>query len=140
MDSNFQDWTEVKWDKRGVRQTTESKNNFIKRENMNDRRISGVLSSDKINKAGSNGLGDKVMSARKLESETETFKHKTLDSAIAKRIAQKRCEMKLSQKDLANKIFVPESVIKDYEKIGSKIIPNPNILNKIEKVIGRVRD
>ena len=43
-------------------------------------------------------------------------------------------------KDLANKIFVPESVIKDYEKIGSKIIPNPNILNKIEKVIGRVRD
>ena len=140
MDGNFQDWTEVKWDKRGVRHATESKNDFIKRESMNDRRISGVLSSDKINKAGSNGLGDKVMSARKLESETETFKHKTLDPSIAKRIAQKRCELKLSQKDLANKIFVPESVIKDYEKIGSKIIPNPNILNKIEKVIGRVRD
>lgn len=140
MDGNFQDWTEVKWDKRGVRQANESKNDFIKRESMNDRRISGVLSSEKINKAGSNGLGDKVMSARKLESETETFKHKTLDPSIAKRIAQKRCELKLSQKDLANKIFVPESVIKDYEKIGSKIIPNPNILNKIERVIGRVRD
>jgi hypothetical protein len=53
MDGNFQDWTEVKWDKRGVRQATESKTDFIKRESMKDRRISGVLSSDKINKAGS---------------------------------------------------------------------------------------
>ena len=140
MSDNFQDWTEVKWDKRGVRQSTESKTDFIKRENMCGRRVSGVLSTEKVNKAGSNGLGDKVMSSRKLESETETFKHKTLDSAIAKRIAQKRCELKLSQKDLANKIFVPENVIKDYEKIGSKIIPNANILNKIEKIIGRVRD
>lgn len=140
MSDNFQDWTEVKWDKRGVKQVNESKNDFIKRENMNGRRISGVLSTEKVNKAGTNGLSDKVMSTRKLESETEIFKHKTIEPSISKRIAQKRCEMKLSQKDLANKIFVPESVIKDYEKIGSKIIPNANILNKIERVIGRVRD
>lgn len=137
---NHQDWTEVKWDKRGTRQINETKAGFIKRETLSGRSSGAVASFDKINKAGSNGLNDKVMSTRKLEDEVETFKHKTLSASIAKRIAQKRCELKISQKELANKIFVPENIIKEYERIGSKVIPNPNILNKIEKVIGRVRD
>ena len=58
---------------------------------------------------------------------------------MKKRIAQKRCLMKMTQRDLAIAISVPETLIRDYERLESKVIPNANILNKIEKVIGRVR-
>ena len=134
----FQDWTPVGWNKQGTKQTNETKKDFLKRESQAGRVISS-MNNTTCNKAGSNGLNDKVMSARKLEEE-DTFKHKSVSLSISKRIAQKRCEMKLTQKELAMKLSLPESIIKDYEKPDGKVIPNPNILNKIEKILGRVRD
>lgn len=136
----FQDWTPIGWNKQGTKQINETKKDFIKRESQAGRVISSMNNTTSYNKAGSNGLNDKVMSARKLEQEEETFKHKSVSLSISKRIAQKRCEMKLTQKELAMKLSLPESVIKDYEKLDGKVIPNPNILNKIEKILGRVRD
>ena len=133
----FQDWTPVGWNKQGTKQTNETKKDFLKRESQAGRVISS-MNNTTCNKAGSNGLNDKVMSARKLEEE-DTFKHKSVSLSISKRIAQKRCEMKLTQKELAMKLSLPESIIKDYEKPDGKVIPNPNILNKIEKILGRVR-
>ena len=45
----------------------------------------------------------------------------------------------MSQKDLANTIYLPYKIIQDYE--SGKAIPNPLVLNKIEKALGvRVRD
>jgi ribosome-binding protein aMBF1 (putative translation factor) len=123
-----QDWETVKWDKRGVQNSNESKKDFMKRELQAGRVISQLK------------ISEKSASLRKIESEEERFKHKTLSLSIAKRISQKRMEMKLSQKDLAMKLSLPESIIKEYEKINGNVIPNPNILNKIEKIIGRVRD
>jgi ribosome-binding protein aMBF1 (putative translation factor) len=135
----FQDWTPVGWNKQGTKQTNETKKDFLKRESQAGRVISS-MNNTTCNKAGSNGLNDKVMSARKLDEEEDTFKHKSVSLSISKRIAQKRCEMKLTQKELAMKLSLPESIIKDYEKPDGKVIPNPNILNKIEKILGRVRD
>lgn len=135
----FQDWTPIGWNKQGTKQTNETKKDFLKRETQAGRVISS-MNNITHNKAGSNGLKDKVMSTRKLEEEEDTFKHKSISLSISKRIAQKRCEMKLTQKELAMKLSLPESVIKDYEKLDGKVIPNPNILNKIEKILGRVRD
>ena len=135
----FQDWTPIGWNKQGTKQTNETKKDFLKRETQAGRVISS-MNNTTHNKAGSNGLKDKVMSTRKLEEEEDTFKHKSISLSISKRIAQKRCEMKLTQKELAMKLSLPESVIKDYEKLDGKVIPNPNILNKIEKILGRVRD
>lgn len=43
-------------------------------------------------------------------------------------------ELKLSQKDVAQKISEKLSVLQDYE--SSKAIPNPQILAKIEGVLG----
>ena len=134
--NNFQDWTPVSWDKRNSRYANESKKDFITRQQRTNQPITT------INKGVSNksGITSQVLSTKKLESEEETFKHKTLSTSIAKKIAQKRCEMKLTQKDLAFKLSLPESIIRDYEKLDGKTIPNPMILNKIEKILGRVRD
>ena len=45
-----------------------------------------------------------------------------------------RMEKQLSQKDLAQKVNEKPSVIQDYE--SSKAIPNPQILGKLERVLG----
>ena len=42
--------------------------------------------------------------------------------------------MKLSQKDVAQKINEKPSVLQDYE--SGKAIPNPQILAKLERVLG----
>jgi ribosome-binding protein aMBF1 (putative translation factor) len=43
-------------------------------------------------------------------------------------------EKKLSQKDVAQKVNEKPSVIQDYE--SSKATPNPQILGKLERVLG----
>ena len=43
-------------------------------------------------------------------------------------------EKELSQKDLAQKVNEKPSVIQDYE--SGKAIPNPQILGKLERVLG----
>lgn len=45
-----------------------------------------------------------------------------------------RLEKGLSQKDVAQKINEKPSVLQDYE--SSKAIPNPQILGKLERVLG----
>ena len=75
---------------------------------------------------------------KKIENEEETFKHKSVSLSMSKKIAQKRCSMKLTQKDLAFKLSLPEKIIKDYE--NGSAIPNHIIINKIEKIIGKIRD
>lgn len=45
-----------------------------------------------------------------------------------------RLELKLSQKDVAQKINEKPSIIQDYE--GGKAIPNPQILGKLERLLG----
>jgi transcriptional regulator with XRE-family HTH domain len=45
-----------------------------------------------------------------------------------------RGDLKLSQKDVAQKVNEKPSVIQDYE--SGKAIPNPQILGKLERVLG----
>jgi putative transcription factor len=47
---------------------------------------------------------------------------------------QARMDLKLSQKDLAQKINEKPSVLQDYE--SGKAIPNPQILGKMERALG----
>ena len=132
---DHQDWNIVTWDKRGIKQKNESNSDF-------NRRIQKTGVSTTINKNiqfNSSGKCQLVTTGKKLESEQENFKHKSISLSISKNIARKRLEMKLSQKDLALKTALPENIIKSYEKGDGKTVYNPSIINKIEKVIGRVR-
>ena len=59
---------------------------------------------------------------------------KKLDNDFGKRLQQARCEKKMSQKDLAQKINEKQKVVQDYET--GKAIPNHNIINKMERILG----
>ena len=57
---------------------------------------------------------------------------------MGKKIAQLRCEKKITQKELALQLSLNIKIIQDYE--NSKAIPNSIIINKLEKVLGKIRD
>ena len=129
---NFQDWNVVSWDKRGERTKNESKKDYIN----NQTRKNNTVSSLKTQSLNSNKID--IPNIKKIEKEEDTFVIKTVSLNVSKRIAQKRCEQKLTQKELAFKLNLPEKIIKEYE--AGKAVPNHVILNKIEKILGRVRD
>ena len=129
---NFQDWNVVSWDKRGERSKNESKKDYIN----NQTRKNNTVSSLKTQSLNSNKID--IPNIKKIEKEEDTFVIKTVSLIVSKRIAQKRCEQKLTQKELAFKLNLPEKIIKEYE--AGKAVPNHVILNKIEKILGRVRD
>jgi ribosome-binding protein aMBF1 (putative translation factor) len=127
-----QDWKPVIWDKRGVKQNNESKADFLKRNAKN----TNIVVKPVVNKSAVSNL---VITSKKLEEESEYFKHKSISLSIGKNIMKKRTEKKMSQKELALKISLPENIIKAYEKADPNVVYNPDILNKIEKVLGKVR-
>ena len=58
---------------------------------------------------------------------------------MGKKIAQARCEKKVTQKELANALNLPENIIKNFE--SGKALYNAVIINKLEKYLGkRLRD
>ena len=123
----------MSWNKTGQKKKDESKSVYLN----NQHRKNNTVSVDKIvsNKSQINV----VSNIKQIEKEEDTFKHKTVSLSISKRIAAARCNKKMSQKDLANTIYLPYKIIQDYE--SGKAIPNPLVLNKIEKALGvRVRD
>lgn len=130
---NFQDWKPVTWNKTGEKNKGESKTTYIN----NQMRKNNTVTSNKVvsNKTQIDG----VSNLKKVEKEEDTFKHATVSLSMSKRIAQARCEKKMTQKDLANALSLPFKIIQDYE--AGKAIPNHVVLNKIEKALGvRVRD
>ena len=131
---NFQDWDEVKWDKRCEKNKNETSKTFMN----NQMRKGNIVSTLKPVSANQNKINI-VTNARKIEKEEDTFKHPIITLSVAKKISQARNEKKLTQKELAQKLFLPFKIIQDYE--AGKAIPNAIILNKIEKILEtRVRD
>jgi ribosome-binding protein aMBF1 (putative translation factor) len=125
---DHQDWKTVTWDKTN-KQKNETNKEYLKRQ------PSAIVSTV----VKSKGSVDKRILDAKLDAEDENFKHKTVSRDISKNIIKKRLELKMTQQDLARKVCISENIIKLYEKFDTKTIYDPNILNKIEKVLGRVR-
>ena len=65
---------------------------------------------------------------------TEIGKIKKLDHKIGKVIAQKRTQLKLSQKQLAQRINIKPEIIAQYE--SGKANPNQNLLMRLQKILG----
>ena len=119
---NFQDWKD------------ETNNQYI---NRLKRTNSGIVSA--VNKNVYNKQSDvDVSKLRKIEKEEDTFIIPKVTLSMGKKIAQLRCEKKMTQKELALQLSLNVKIIQDYE--SSKAIPNPNIINKLERVLGRIRD
>ena len=74
------------------------------------------------------------MSARKLEEDTESTVHATVDRNLSQAIQQARLAKKLTQKELATAIMEKATVIQEYE--SGRAIPNPTILSKLDRALG----
>jgi len=130
---NFQDWNEVGWNKTGERKKDETNNQYINRL----KRTNPVIVSS-VNKNDCNKQSDVDASKlRKIEKEEDTFIIPKVTLSMGKKISQLRCEKKMTQKELALQLSLNVKIIQDYE--SSKAIPNPNIINKLERVLGRIR-
>ncbi|KAI0005855.1 ylMBF1 [Russula compacta] len=70
----------------------------------------------------------------KLDRENEVAPPAKVPPSVGRAMQTARMELKLSQKDVAQKINEKPSVLQDYE--SGKAIPNPQILAKLERVLG----
>jgi len=74
------------------------------------------------------------MNAAKLDAETENFKHEKVPSSLAKNIQKARTAKGWTQAQLAQAINEKPQVVNQYE--SGKAIPNGQIINKMERVLG----
>lgn len=70
----------------------------------------------------------------RLENETEEFKHPIISKQLSREIQQARLSKSWTQKELASAINERTQVIQLYE--SGAAIPNPQILNKLDRVLG----
>ena len=98
--------------------------NPIKNVNNQTYNIIDKRNSDEIQKSNK---------CNQLENESENFHHQRVPISIAQEIIKTRCSMKMTQKEIAQKINVLQSVIASYE--NGSAIPDHKILQKISKVL-----
>jgi putative transcription factor len=127
-----QDWTQITLSKTTKQKTA----GMTSAHAINMQKSAGIMDTERKMEAGGNksahaggGLG-----MAKLESSTEEFKHATVNQNLSKSIAQARLAKKMTQKQLATLINEKPQIIQEYE--SGKAIPNPQILNKLDKALG----
>jgi putative transcription factor len=57
-----------------------------------------------------------------------------VDRSFSQALQQARTAKGMSQRDLATRVCEKQSVIADYE--AGRAIPNPNIINKLDRALG----
>jgi putative transcription factor len=70
----------------------------------------------------------------KIDRENEVAPPPKVSPSVGKAMSAARLELKLSQKDVAQKINEKPTVLQEYE--SGKAIPNAQILAKLERVLG----
>ena len=99
-----------------------------------------VFNSTKHTSNEKKTVGTPYISANKIAQKVEQIVEgdaklsiKTMNSCAVKAIIKHRCALKLSQKELATKCCIAESVIRNIEQ--GKEAHNPQLLTKIQKVL-----
>merc|ERR1712061_17720 len=103
---------------------------------VNAARRSGaaVDTEKKISAGGNKSAHAQVPNAKKLDENSETFRHDTVSHDFKMALQQARLAKKMSQAVLATQINEKGSVINDYE--SGKAIPNGAIINKLNRSLG----
>merc|ERR1712188_340753 len=107
-----QDWSEVGWS---------NKDNSANRSG----------GQQQAPKPRGSGVSNKT---RALDEAEEAGRHETVTMELRKLIQQGRMAKKMSQKELATQINEKPQTINEYE--SGKAIPNPQILSKLQRVLG----
>ncbi|KAB5596123.1 Multiprotein-bridging factor 1 [Ceratobasidium theobromae] len=96
---------------------------------------SAVVSTDKKTALGNKAhAGPDHQKIAKLDRDNDVAPPPKVAPSVGKAMQTARMELKLSQKDVAAKINEKQSVLQDYE--SGKAVPNPQILGKLERVLG----
>jgi len=100
------------------------------------RRTGAVVATEKKVSGGANKARQGTDHQRivKLDRENEVAPPPKVAPSVGRAMQTARMELQLSQKDVAQKINEKTSVLQDYE--SSKAVPNPQILAKLERVLG----
>jgi putative transcription factor len=72
-------------------------------------------------------------SSKKTEENPDSFKINRITGKMGKQISEARVAKKISQKQLANMINLPQKTIQDYENGKAKV--DGNIINKLNRVL-----
>ena len=88
----------------------------------------------KKNTTKSNGKKKNTNTGANKVDKTEIANIKKINLSSSRIISKKRIELKLTQKELANKLNIKPEIITSYE--NGKAIPNGHILNKLQKILG----
>jgi len=99
------------------------------------RRSGAVVGTEKKTSGGNKAhQGPDHQRIAKLDRENEVAPPPKVSPSVGKAIQTARQDKQFSQKDVAQKVNEKPSVIQDYE--SGKAIPNPQILSKLERVLG----
>ncbi|GMF64929.1 unnamed protein product [Phytophthora lilii] len=71
---------------------------------------------------------------RKLEEDTDNFKHDAVDRSLSQALMKARMAKKMNQKQLGTLINEKPQVIADYE--SGRAIPNGQIISKLNRALG----
>eukprot|EP00927_Polykrikos_kofoidii_P031133 TRINITY_DN2679_c0_g1_i1.p2 TRINITY_DN2679_c0_g1~~TRINITY_DN2679_c0_g1_i1.p2 ORF type:complete len:164 (-),score=23.61 TRINITY_DN2679_c0_g1_i1:77-508(-) len=126
-----QDWEPVVWNKSGPKGKASKSASEV-----NAARRSGaeVETSEKFGGGSNKSAHSTVANAKKLDENTDTFKHDTVSHDFKMALQQARLAKKMTQKQLASSINEKDSVINEYE--SGKAIPNGPIINKLNRALG----
>jgi len=126
-----QDWGTVTFSRSGPRRGA-SKSEKLAAQRSAARR--GNLQKTKKYGGGGNsaqhGGGKNTMH---LDEENEVLKHDKVDIHFGKALMQARMAAKMTQKQLAMKLNVKDTIVANYEK--AKGIPNPRLISNMERAL-----
>mmetsp|Transcript_11497 Transcript_11497/g.32686 ORF Transcript_11497/g.32686 Transcript_11497/m.32686 type:complete len:144 (-) Transcript_11497:151-582(-) len=126
-----QDWAPVVFQKSGPKGKASKSASEVNAA----RRTGAAVDTDKKFNAGGNKSAHSVVpNSKKLDENTETFKHDTVSHDFKMALQQARLAKKMSQAALATAINEKQSVINEYE--AGKAIPNGAIINKLNRALG----
>lgn len=104
---------------------------------QNERELHAAMARGEIVLAPRHGAPNHSVgpsNAAKLEAEDADFRHASLGHDFKIALQKARQAKNLSQKDLALKINVKQSILTEYEQ--GKAIPDPQIISKLNRVLG----
>ncbi|CAI5736662.1 unnamed protein product [Hyaloperonospora brassicae] len=131
--SNFtqgQDWEPAGWGSRPAPRGA------AKQQMLNSARRTGDVVTETKYGAGTNkgAHSGATVNARKLEEDTEHFKHDVVDRSLSQALMKARMAKKMNQKQLGTLINEKPQVIADYE--SGRAIPNGQIISKLNRALG----
>mmetsp|Transcript_45516 Transcript_45516/g.98962 ORF Transcript_45516/g.98962 Transcript_45516/m.98962 type:complete len:144 (+) Transcript_45516:68-499(+) len=126
-----QDWEPVVWNKaapKGKASKSAGEVNAARRAGLE------VDTDKKILAGGNKSAHSVIPNAKKLDENTETFRHDTVSHDFKIALQQARLAKKMSQSALAAAINEKQSIINEYE--AGKAIPNGAIIAKLNRSLG----